>query len=90
MIFSFLKIRKKTAGIFVGILVGGLCLWAIASWQNLTLEEMLNILLGTVIMLGGIMLAAFLLIAVFKILGKLSNRASDRVSATNTSESETA
>ncbi len=90
MIFSFLKIRKKNTGIFVGILVGGLCLWAIASWQNLTLGEMLNILLGTVIMLGGIMLAAFLLIAVFKLLGKLPNRVTDRMSATSTSAGETA
>ncbi len=74
MIFSFLKIRKKTAGIFVGILVGGLCLWAIASWQNLTMEDMLSILLGTVLMLGGIMLVAFLLIATVKFAGKLSTK----------------
>ena len=87
MIFSFLKIRKKTAGIFFGILVGGLCLWAIASWQNLTLEDMLSILVGTVLMLGGIMLAAFLLIAGFKFAGKLSNRVSNRLSASNTGES---
>ena len=74
MIFSFLKIRKKTAAIFVGIMVGGLCLWAIASWQNLTLEDMLSILLGTVLMLGGIMLTAFLLIAAFKFISRLSSR----------------
>lgn len=58
----------------MGILVGGLCLWAIASWQNLTMEDMLSILLGTVLMLGGIMLVAFLLIATVKFAGKLSTK----------------
>lgn len=67
MIFSFLKLRHKTTGIAVGIMVGALCLWAIAAWQNLGWTDLFSILLGSVLMLAGIMLAAFLLIVGFKL-----------------------
>ena len=75
MIFSLLNVRKKTAAILAGITIGALCLWAIAAWQNLSREELLDVLLGTVIMLAAIMLSAFTIIACFKlvtrIIGKL-------------------
>lgn len=70
MIFSLLNVRKKTAAVIAGIVIGALCLWAIASWQNISREELLNYLLGTVLMLLAIMLAAFAMIACFKLLGR--------------------
>ncbi len=47
--------------------IGALCLWGIASWQNISRGELLTILLGTVVMLGTIMLAALAIITVFKL-----------------------
>ena len=77
MIFSLLNVRKKTAAILAGITIGALCLWAIAAWQNLSREELIEVLVGAVIMLAGIMLTAFLIIACFKLIarvvGKLSS-----------------
>lgn len=65
-----LNVRKKTAAILAGIVIGALCLWAISAWQNISREELLNILLGTVLMLLAIMLAAFVVIASFKLLSR--------------------
>lgn len=70
MIFSLLNLRKKTAAILAGIVIGALCLWAISAWQNISPEELLNILLGTVLMLLAIMLAAFAVIASIKLVGR--------------------
>ena len=71
MIFSLLNVRKKTAAVMAGITIGALCLWAIAAWQNLSREELLNVLLGTVIMLAAIMLAAFIIIVCFKLVSRV-------------------
>lgn len=71
MIFSLLNVRKKTAASIAGITIGALCLWGVALWQNISLEELANVLLGTVLMLGGIILVALLLIATAKGLGFL-------------------
>ena len=68
MIFSLLNIRKKTAATVAGIGIAALCLWGLSLWQNISLQELLNILLSTVLMLGSIMLAAGLLIVVIKLL----------------------
>jgi uncharacterized membrane protein len=76
LIFSLLKIRKKTAAVLVGIACGLASIWVVASWQNISMEEILNMLLGSILLLGGIMLAALSLVAAFsllrKLLGKLS------------------
>jgi|TARA_B100000315_G_scaffold125720_1_gene115525 hypothetical protein len=68
LIFSLLNIRKKTAAAVAGIAIAALCLWGLSLWQNISLEELLYILLSTVLMLGGIILVALLLIVVIKLL----------------------
>ncbi|PCJ27951.1 MAG: hypothetical protein COA96_01960 [SAR86 cluster bacterium] len=70
MIFSFLKLRKKTTAIVSGIAIALGSLWGVSIWQDVTAEEMLTVLLGTMLMLGGIMLAAILLIVVITLLRK--------------------
>ena len=74
MIFSLLKIRKKTAAVLVGITCGLACIWVVATWQNLSITEVLNMLLGSILLLGGIILAAFCLVAVFSMLRKLLSK----------------
>jgi|TARA_B110000211_G_scaffold131201_1_gene150691 hypothetical protein len=74
LIFSLLKIRKKTAAVLVGIACGIACVWVVATWQNLSMAEILNMLLGSILFLGGIMLAALCLVAVFSLLRKLLSR----------------
>jgi|TARA_B110000902_G_C14254853_1_gene567474 hypothetical protein len=74
LIFSLLKIRKKTAAVLVGIACGIACVWVVATWQNLSMAEILNMLLGSILFLGGIMLTALCLVAVFSLLRKLLNR----------------
>ena len=74
MIYSLLKIRKKTAAVLVGIVCGLASIWVVASWQNLSMQDILNMLLGSILLLGGIMLAAFCLVAVFSLLRKLLSR----------------
>lgn len=90
MIFSLLNVRKKTAAVIAGLAIGATCLWAVSAWQNVSREELINILLGTLVMLGGIMLAAFLIIAGFKLLirlvRKLSHSNSSPASAPSTEE----
>ena len=56
MIFSLLKIRKKTAAVLAGILIGMACLWGIAMWQNISPTQILMLLLGSVLFIAGIML----------------------------------
>lgn len=63
LIFSLLNVRKKTAAVIAGLAIGATCLWAVAAWQNVSREELINILLATLLMLAGIMLAAFIIIA---------------------------
>ena len=74
MIFSLLKIRKKTAAVLAGIACGLASIWVVASWQNLSTEEILNMLLGSILLVGGIMVAALCLVIVFSLLRKLLSR----------------
>lgn len=74
MIFSLLKIRKKTSAVLAGIAVGLACLWAVASWQDLSPQQLLNMLLGSILLVGGIMIAALCLVAAFSLLKKLLRR----------------
>ena len=67
MIFSLLKIRKKTAGILAGITIAAISLWGLSFWQNITWLEILNILGGTLAMLAAIVTGAFLLISSLKL-----------------------
>jgi hypothetical protein len=74
LIFSLLNVRKKTAAVIAGLAIGATCLWAVAAWQNVSREELINILLATLLMLVGIMLAAFIIIAGCKLLLRLAKK----------------
>lgn len=63
MLFSLLKLRKKTSAVLAGILIALACLWGIAMWQHLSARDLLHLLAGTLLLILGIMLAAFLLVA---------------------------
>lgn len=71
LIFSLLNLRKKTAAAIAGIGVGALCLWGVAQWQNISAEELLSVLLGTLLMLGAIMVAALTIIVIIKLAARL-------------------
>ena len=75
MIFSLLNVRKKTAAILAGISLAVLSLWGLSIWQDIPLAEMLSILVATLIMLGSIMLGAFALIALIKLLSRIWQKA---------------
>lgn len=75
MIFSLLKIRNKTAAVLLGIACGLACVWVVASWQELSVEELLGMLLGSVLLLVGIMLTALCLVLVFSLVKKLLHKA---------------
>lgn len=72
MIFSLLKLRKKTAAVVGGISTGALCLWALVMWQNVSVEELTGLLLNTLLMLGVIIVTALLIIVAFKGLAKIA------------------
>ena len=74
MIFSLLNVRKKTAASIAGIFIGLACLWGVSIWQDISPQEMVNILIGTVIMLAVIIGGALLLIIIFKLLCGLLRR----------------
>ncbi|MBT8146022.1 MAG: hypothetical protein KJN90_04170 [Gammaproteobacteria bacterium] len=71
MIFSLLKIRKKTSAVIAGILIGMACLWGVAMWQNIPPRQLFNLFLGSFAFILGIMLVAFCLIAIAKLLSRL-------------------
>ena len=74
LIFSLLNIRKKTAAIIAGLAIGATCLWAISAWQNISREELIDILLASLLMLGGVMVIALVAVAGFKLVVRLINR----------------
>jgi hypothetical protein len=78
LIFSLLNLRKKTAAGVAGISIGVACLWGLSIWQNISREEMLDIMLAVLVMLSAIIGGALLIVVVFKtlmkLLGKLVNK----------------
>ena len=74
LIFSLLNVRKKTAAIIAGLAIGATCLWAISTWQNISREELIDILLASLLMLGGVMVTALVSVAGFKLLVGLIKR----------------
>lgn len=86
LIFSLLNVRKKTAAVIAGLAIGATCLWAVSAWQNVSREELINILLATLLMLGGIMLTAFILIAGCKLLLRLVQKLGSPASTTSSDE----
>ena len=71
LIFSLLKIRKKTSAVIAGILIGMACVWGVSMWQNITPRQLLGMLLGSFVFIVGIMLLALILIVLIKLLMKL-------------------
>lgn len=67
MIFSLLNVRKKTAATLAGIAVGALCLWGVAMWQDISPQELIGILINTLVMLTALIGAALLLITIVKL-----------------------
>ena len=74
LIFSLLNVRKKTAAIIAGLAIGATCLWAISAWQNISRKELIDILLASLLMLGGVMVSALVAVAGFKMVVRLINR----------------
>ena len=74
LIFSLLNVRKKTAAIIAGLAIGATCLWAISAWQNISREELIDILLASLLMLGGVMMTALVAVAGLKLVVRLINR----------------
>ena len=74
LIFSLLNVRKKTAAIIAGLAIGATCLWAISTWQNISREELIDILLASLLMLGGVMVTALVAVAGLKLVVRLINR----------------
>ena len=71
MIFSLLKIRKKTSAVISGILIGIACLWGMSMWQDISRQQLLEMLLGSLAFMLGIMLLAILIILTVKLLLRL-------------------
>jgi hypothetical protein len=61
MIFSFLKLRKKTAAALSGILIGAGSLWGLSLWQNIPLEALAAQLGALLLLLLGILSLAALI-----------------------------
>ncbi len=68
MIFSLLKLNKKTSAALAGIVIGAASLWALSLWQNIGAKELLRMLAAILAMLGGLALAAFCAVALLKLL----------------------
>ena len=71
MIFSLIKVRKKTRTVIAGVMIGVACLWGVAMWQDVSARQLLNVLLGSLALILGIMLMAILIIVTLKGVGKL-------------------
>ena len=74
LIFSLLNVSKKTAAMIAGLAIGATCLWAISAWQNISREELIVILLASLLMLGGVMATALVSVAGFKLAVRLVKR----------------
>ena len=67
MIFSFLKLRKKTAAALSGILIGAGSLWGLYLWQDIPLIALAN-------ELGAIALLLLIIVSVAAFIGLILSR----------------
>ena len=67
MIFSFLKLRKKTAAALSGILIGAGSLWGLSLWQDIPLIALAN-------ELGAIALLLPIIVSVAAFIGLILSR----------------
>ena len=79
MIFSLLNVRKKTAATIAGIAIGALCLWGVSMWQDISMQELFNILLSLLVLLIAVIGTALLLITILKLTMKLMKRVTGRI-----------
>lgn len=86
MIFSLLKIRKKTSAVITGILIGAACLWGIAMWQDISPSQLFSLFLGSFAFIFGIMLLALVVILILKLARRLLAAAIDRAESDDDSE----
>ncbi len=68
MIFSLLKLNKKTSAALAGIAIGAGSLWGLSLWRGIEAGELLRMLAAILAMLGGLALAAFCAVALVKLL----------------------
>lgn len=81
MIFSLLKLPKKTAAAISGILIAAASLWGIALWQDLTAQQLLSLVFGSLLFLLVTMLSSALLVLLVKLLGRLVKKLFNRETA---------
>ncbi len=67
MIFSFLKLRKKTAAALSGILIGAGSLWGLSLWQDIPLSALAN-------ELGAVALLLLIIVSVAAFIGLILSR----------------
>lgn len=67
MIFSFLKLRKKTAAALSGILIGAGSLWGLSMWQDIPLEAL-------AVQLGALLLLLLTIVCVAAFIGFVISR----------------
>ena len=67
MIFSFLKLRKKTAAALSVILIGAGSLWGLSLWQDIPLIALAN-------ELGAIALLLLIIVSVAAFIGLILSR----------------
>ncbi|MFM1895998.1 MAG: hypothetical protein RLZZ385_1072 [Pseudomonadota bacterium] len=81
LIFSFLKLPKKTAAVLGGIMIAMACLWGIALWQDITPRQLFGLFIGSLLLVLAVMLAAVLLVllgkGILRLLRKLGNQSQD-------------
>lgn len=78
MIFSLLKLGKKTSAVISGVLIAAACLWGIAWWQDWTPDQLLNLFIGSLFLILVVMLAAIALVALVKLGSYLLRRIRNR------------
>jgi len=74
MIFSLLKISRKTSATLAGIAIGAASLWGLAMWQNIPMAGLLRLSLAILGMLAGLALAALCAVALGKLLAAALKR----------------
>lgn len=68
MIFSLLNLNKKVSATLAGIAIGAASLWGLSMWQDISRAELFNLLLAVLLMLAGLAVVAFCLVALCKLL----------------------
>ena len=77
MIFSLLKLSKKTGAVLGGSMIALACLWGIAWWQDLSARQLLNLFLASLGFIVMVMLAALVLVVLLKLCMRLLRRDGD-------------